>query len=172
MAEVDFSSLKKYKSESHDCVSFTPPTAVTVCCLLCPCADYSKSKVAERDAQLARRIADLLAELETIQPNMHAAERYEGVVEKLGECTRELDDLRGAANDVNARFEEVRKTRQSLYQDCYAHVSQSLGTIYRDLTRSSKHPLGGNAYLTLDNTDEPYLGGIRFTAMPPMKRFR
>lgn len=32
--------------------------------------------------------------------------------------------------------------------------------------------LGGNAYLTLDNTDEPYLGGIRFTAMPPMKRFR
>lgn len=34
------------------------------------------------------------------------------------------------------------------------------------------HTLGGNAYLTLDNTDEPYLGGIRFTAMPPMKRFR
>ena len=26
--------------------------------------------------------------------------------------------------------------------------------------------------MTLDNTDEPYLGGIRFTAMPPMKRFR
>ena len=44
--------------------------------------------------------------------------------------------------------------------------------IYKDLTRSSKHPLGGNAYLTLDNTEEPYLGGIRFTAMPPMKRFR
>ena len=32
--------------------------------------------------------------------------------------------------------------------------------------------VGGNAYLTLENTDEPYLGGIRFTAMPPMKRFR
>jgi hypothetical protein len=32
--------------------------------------------------------------------------------------------------------------------------------------------IGGNAYLTLDNTDEPYLSGIRFTAMPPMKRFR
>ena len=34
------------------------------------------------------------------------------------------------------------------------------------------HIIGGTAYLTLDNTDEPYLGGIRFTAMPPMKRFR
>lgn len=108
-------------------------------------------------------------------------------------------------------------------QECYTQVSEALGTIYRDLTRSAKHPVGtfefapikvmllfvavnvvatrlpqaisqcaadsaalrylnflsptclstgGNAYLTLDNTDEPYLGGIRFTAMPPMKRFR
>lgn len=32
--------------------------------------------------------------------------------------------------------------------------------------------LGGNASLTLENLEEPYLGGIRFTAMPPMKRFR
>jgi folate-dependent phosphoribosylglycinamide formyltransferase PurN len=29
---------------------------------------------------------------------------------------------------------------------------------------------GGRASLTLDNMDEPYLGGIRFTIMPPMKR--
>jgi structural maintenance of chromosome 1 len=57
-------------------------------------------------------------------------------------------------------------------QECFTHVAQALVTIYRDLTKSGRHPLGGNAYLTLDNTDEPYLGGIRFTAMPPMKRFR
>lgn len=128
--------------------------------------------MAEHDAQLVKRISDLLTELEAIQPNMHAAERYEGVVEKLSECSAELDELRRVAAEVNTRFEEVRKTRQSLYQECFTHVSDSLGLIYKDLTRSSKHPLGGNAYLTLDNTDEPYLGGIRFTAMPPMKRFR
>ena len=48
-------------------------------------------------------------------------------------------------------------------------MSASLGTVYKDLTKSSKHPLGGNAYLTLHDTDEPYLGGMRYTAMPPMK---
>lgn len=42
----------------------------------------------------------------------------------------------------------------------------------QDLTRSSKHPLGGNAFLSLDNLEEPYLGGVKFNAMPPMKRFR
>ncbi len=36
----------------------------------------------------------------------------------------------------------------------------------------SKHPLGGKAYLSLDDSEEPYNGGIKFTAMPPMKRYR
>lgn len=40
------------------------------------------------------------------------------------------------------------------------------------MTRSSKHPLGGKAYLSLDDTEEPYKGGLKFNAMPPMKRFR
>lgn len=40
------------------------------------------------------------------------------------------------------------------------------------MTKSSKHPLGGNAFLSLDDTEEPYNGGIKFTAMPPMKRYR
>jgi structural maintenance of chromosome 1 len=45
-------------------------------------------------------------------------------------------------------------------------------TTYKDMTRSSKHPLGGNAFLSLDDTDEPYLSGVKYNAMPPMKRFR
>jgi structural maintenance of chromosome 1 len=66
----------------------------------------------------------------------------------------------------------VREARQKLFQACFQHVSESLAVIYKDLTKSSKHPLGGNAYLTLDNTEEPFNGGIRYTAMPPSKRFR
>lgn len=36
----------------------------------------------------------------------------------------------------------------------------------------SVNPTGGTAYLSLENTDEPFLHGIKFTAMPPTKRFR
>jgi structural maintenance of chromosome 1 len=56
--------------------------------------------------------------------------------------------------------------------ECFNLVSEALTTIYKDLTRSSKHPLGGQAYLSLDDSEEPYLGGIKYNAMPPMKRFR
>ena len=45
-------------------------------------------------------------------------------------------------------------------------------SIYKDLTKSSKHPLGGMAYLSLEDSEEPYLAGLKYNAMPPMKRFR
>lgn len=44
--------------------------------------------------------------------------------------------------------------------------------IYKDLTRSPVHPLGGQAYLHVDNEEEPYAGGVKYTAIPPAKRFR
>ena len=146
-AKVDLSSMQKHRN-------LTP------------------KQMADEEAKLTKDIAALAAELEKMQPNMHAAERYEGVVEKLRDCEKDLEAAKDAANEVTKRFDDVRRERQQLFQECYKHVSDTLGVIYKDLTRSSKHPLGGNAYLTLDNTDEPYAGGIRFTAMPPMKRFR
>lgn len=48
----------------------------------------------------------------------------------------------------------------------------SIDAIYKQLTRSPVHPLGGTAYLALEVDDEPYLGGVKYTAMPPTKRFR
>lgn len=42
----------------------------------------------------------------------------------------------------------------------------------QDLTKSTVHPMGGQAYLSLENSEDPFLHGIKFTAMPPSKRFR
>jgi structural maintenance of chromosome 1 len=154
----------------------------------------------EKEATLSNDIRVLTEELEAMQPNMHAVERYDGVVEKLKECSTDLDSVRDVAKDITTRFvsfrtkssesiyrfEHIREERKTLFENCFNHVSESLAIIYRDLTKSSKHPLGnhgfrpvlfdflsgGNAYLTLDNTEEPFAGGIRYTAMPPSKRFR
>jgi structural maintenance of chromosome 1 len=132
----------------------------------------SKQKIDQLENDLSKQIAELTLELEAMTPNMHAMERYEGVLEKLAETNEEFDSIREQSRQITQRFEEVKAQRQEMFQDCFQHVSNVLSTIYKDLTKSSRHPLGGNAYLTLDNTEEPYLGGIRFTAMPPMKRFR
>jgi len=40
------------------------------------------------------------------------------------------------------------------------------------LTKGKASPMGGVAYLSLEDSEEPYAGGIKYHAMPPMKRFR
>lgn len=54
----------------------------------------------------------------------------------------------------------------------FDHISSNIDKIYKQLTKSSTHPLGGTAYLNLENEDDPFLHGIKYTAMPPTKRFR
>ena len=54
----------------------------------------------------------------------------------------------------------------------FTHISERIDSIYKELTKSNESPLGGSAYLTLEDEDEPYLAGIKYHAMPPMKRFR
>ena len=64
------------------------------------------------------------------------------------------------------------KDRYKRFYRAYNHISQQIDKIYKELTRSKAFPTGGTAYLSLEDTDEPYLDGIKYHAMPPMKRFR
>jgi structural maintenance of chromosome 1 len=57
----------------------------------------------EKERTLSHEIKTLTEELEAMQPNMHAVERYDGVVEKLRECTTDLDNVRDTAKDITLR---------------------------------------------------------------------
>ena len=59
-----------------------------------------------------------------------------------------------------------------MFTEAFNHISGNIDKIYKQLTKSNTHQLGGTAYLNLDNEDEPFLHGIKYTAMPPTKRFR
>lgn len=62
--------------------------------------------------------------------------------------------------------------RYSLFYDAFSHISEKIDKVYKDLTKNATFTLGGTAYLMLEDSDEPYLEGIKYHAMPPMKRFR
>jgi len=77
-----------------------------------------------------------------------------------------------ASKAAAAKFEECQLQRIDLFNKAFAHISMAIADIYKSLTKSDSHPVGGKAYLTLENPDEGFSGGIKYTAMPPMKRFR
>jgi structural maintenance of chromosome 1 len=92
--------------------------------------------------------------------------------QRLKDSKNDTDKAKENAIKAAQAFSRVKAKRTKCFMEAYIHIEESLKTIYTDMTKSSKHPLGGNAYLSLDDGEEPYKGGLKFNAMPPMKRFR
>lgn len=145
--------------------------------------DFSKlranlmKKLSDREENKLRkdfedRIHKLTVAIEGMTPNMKATEAFDLVNQRLKESGTDFDKAKVAAHKAAAAFNKVKKQRTHRFNEAFRHIDEALKTIYTDMTKSSKHPLGGKAYLSLDDTEEPYKGGLKFNAMPPMKRFR
>ncbi|EPE25908.1 P-loop containing nucleoside triphosphate hydrolase [Glarea lozoyensis ATCC 20868] len=124
------------------------------------------------EEQLQQKIADLNSELEKLNPNMRAVDRLDGVEARLKSTEKDFEDARKKAKQSRDQFNEVKEKRFELFNKAFTHISEQISHVYKDLTRSAAYPLGGQAYLDTEDGDSPYLSGIKYHAMPPLKRFR
>lgn len=92
--------------------------------------------------------------------------------QRLKDYKTDYEKAKEEATKAAQVFQQIKTKRVERFLEAYNHIENALKTIYTDMTKSSKHPLGGNAFLSLGDMDEPFKGGIKFNAMPPMKRFR
>ncbi|KAG5365425.1 Structural maintenance of chromosomes protein 1 [Yarrowia sp. C11] len=124
------------------------------------------------DSTLVAKIKALQAELERINPNLKAVSRLEQVEAEGATIEAESKREREALQELQAQFREVRDARCDRFNAAFEHISGIIDATYKELTRSDAFPLGGSATLTVEDEHEPYLEGIKYHAMPPMKRFR
>ncbi|CDR88460.1 probable SMC1-chromosome segregation protein [Sporisorium scitamineum] len=122
--------------------------------------------------ELQTRIESITAEIEKMSPNMKAVERLDDTEAKLAETEKEFDRSRRQAKEARDEFNRIKKRRCDLFNSAFNHISKMIDPTYKDLSRSKAAPMGGSAYLSIENTEEPYLGGITYSVVPPMKRFR
>eukprot|EP00531_Pseudo-nitzschia_arenysensis_P017492 CAMPEP_0116135988 /NCGR_PEP_ID=MMETSP0329-20121206/11482_1 /TAXON_ID=697910 /ORGANISM="Pseudo-nitzschia arenysensis, Strain B593" /LENGTH=1366 /DNA_ID=CAMNT_0003630821 /DNA_START=225 /DNA_END=4325 /DNA_ORIENTATION=+ len=132
----------------------------------------SDREVAQVKKDFEEKRMKIDAEIEGIVPNMKAHEAFSAITEKLKGSDSDYQQAKDKSRKAAAEFLKIKKQRTKKFLNAFNHIDQALKTIYTDMTKSSKHPLGGNAYLTLDDNEEPFKGGMKFNAMPPMKRFR
>ena len=132
----------------------------------------SDREVAQVKKDFEEKRMKIDAEIEGIVPNMKAHEAFSAITEKLKGSDSDYQQAKDKSRNAAAEFLKIKKQRTKKFLNAFNHIDQALKTIYTDMTKSSKHPLGGNAYLTLDDNEEPFKGGMKFNAMPPMKRFR
>lgn len=131
----------------------------------------------ELDGQLEEKISLLNGRIEQIAPNLRAGFRMGDVDQVLQGASEEWEEVRKKAADLRKAFSKVKRRRKERFMRAYSHVSRQVNRIYGELTSSSTgtgtgSSIGGTAYLTLENSEEPYLYGTRYTVMPPLKRFR
>ncbi|SCV74401.1 BQ2448_6833 [Microbotryum intermedium] len=141
--------------------------------------DYDELEEDEREDSsnemgeaLSQAIVELETEMDKMSPNLKAIEKLGDSEMRFREIDAEFDQAREEARKAKEAFSDLKKKRCKLFNAAYEHISSSIDKVYKDLTKGRAAPMGGVAYLSLEDSEEPYLHGIKYHAMPPMKRFR
>ncbi|KAI6108622.1 RecF/RecN/SMC [Pisolithus croceorrhizus] len=130
--------------------------------------DNSPEMLASFDASVSK----LSSEIERMAPNLKAIERLDDVEAKLAETEKEAEKARKDSKSARDQFNDVKRRRYELFTKAYNHIADRIDLVYKELTKGKSAPMGGVAYLSLEDSEEPYAAGIKYHAMPPMKRFR
>jgi structural maintenance of chromosome 1 len=102
-------------------------------------------------------------------PNMKANERLDDVASKLKDAETEADSAKKQSKAARDRFNEVRRERQvleagnrtaltymnrtELFKKAFDHISERIDRVYKDLTKGKAAPMGGVAYLNLEDSE-------------------
>jgi len=122
----------------------------------------------EYRAELGR----LTAEVERLRPNMKAIGQLDGVAGQAAGAAQEAQQATLEIEAARFRFEEAKQERKKRFMACFSKVQDEINAVYKNLTAETAGPgaEGGSAYLDLEDLDEPFSGGVKFTVMPPAKR--
>ena len=131
-----------------------------------------KNGSSEQEKELEVKIRDISAEIDRMAPNVRSVNNMAEAERKFKETAVEFDQSRKEAKIARDAFLNVKQERVERFNRTFEKISDSIDRIYKELTQSKSFPTGGTAYLSVEDADEPYLDGIKYHAMPPMKRFR
>ena len=130
------------------------------------------SSLKAAEARLTETITRLDTDISKATPNMRAGERLAATEERLAAVDAEFAATRKRAVVAKKAFEDVKQRRLDLFMKAFTHICDNIAGTYKDLTKSPQFPIGGTAYLDMEDSTEPYLAGLKYHAMPPLKRFR
>ena len=106
--------------------------------------------------ELQEKIVALSSELEKMAPNTRAMERLEGVESKLKSSERDFENARKQAKKARDQFLVVKEKRFELFNRAFTHISEQIGSVYKDLTKSPQFALGGQASVVSLSSPPPY----------------
>lgn len=71
----------------------------------------------------------------------------------MAETEAEFEAARTQAKEARDEFARIKKQRCDLFNKAYNHISERIDQVYKDLTKGKAAPMGGVAYLSLEDTE-------------------
>ncbi|KAJ5071051.1 intein-containing structural maintenance of chromosomes smc family member precursor [Anaeramoeba ignava] len=123
------------------------------------------------DKQYEERINEIKNKIDKLAPNLKANEKLKQLNTKFQTVSNAYKKARKKAEKSATKFNKKKKERSELFLQTYNNIAKNIDSIYNQLTKT-RDGFSGTAYLSLENQEEPYLHGVKFTVKPPTKRFR
>lgn len=113
----------------------------------------SESEYGRRDEQYRDKISRLAMEIDKMQPNMLAEQKFKDISEKVTLINQDRKELVNNYNRANEEFKECAKKRKELFLEAFQQVESIIDETYKELTRSVQFANGGQALLALTNPE-------------------
>jgi structural maintenance of chromosome 1 len=101
-------------------------------------------------------------------PNLRALDKLGDVESRLLETAAEFEQTRAMARKSKTDFARIKKKRFDDFSRAFDHVSTIIDEIYKKLCNNSS----AQAFLAVENSEEPYLDGVTYNCIAPSKRYR
>ncbi|MBN1157285.1 chromosome segregation protein SMC [Candidatus Woesearchaeota archaeon] len=128
--------------------------------------DVELLKEKQDEAALKSAVSRYTGQLEAIgNVNMRALEIYEQVEKEYQELTEKKAKLMEEKEDVISMMNEIEAKKKTLFIHTFEKVVEQFKAIFSALSTK------GEAYLELDNTENPFEGGVRVNVRITGKKF-
>jgi structural maintenance of chromosome 1 len=116
--------------------------------------------------ELHSKIEDIMCKIRSKTPNMKVVEEYDSIQLSLREVFSETASAVKILSHDRKRFKQIREDRTRRFMECFSFLETEVDSVYKDLCDN----LTGEATLTLENPDEPYLAGVKYSVRVPCKK--
>ena len=105
-----------------------------------------------------RYCEDKISELGNV--NMRAIDDYNERSERHARLTADVDKLNAQINELDTLMADLNSKKKGLFMDVYNGVSENFKTIFNEISG------GGEAYMSLEDEEDPFNGGLLINAKP------
>ncbi len=114
-----------------------------------------------KESKLKEKLGNILKEIESIGPvNLKSFEDYEELDKRYKDYKERLEKLTHEKSTIKALIDEIDTKKYKVFMEAFRSINSNFKRIYASIS------FNGRAFMSLENEEDPFKGGINITVKP------